>query len=153
MALSIVSVRHRKSYPLGIKQIVKEPQIEEKVQENAQRKAQEKASKPEQPSKEKKPKGRKKGSKNKPKEASKDIQYKVLETLLQTVTLSLISTLGCLPSSYLLLDGYFGNQYYVRLARQFNVHLISKLRCTSGLYFPYTGLYSGKGRKNKYGKN
>jgi len=55
-----------------------------------------------------------------------------------------------LPVSYLLLYGYFGNQYYVRLAQEFKLHLISKLKYTSALYLPNKGEYSGKERKNKY---
>lgn len=37
------------------------------------------------------------------------------------------------------------------MARQGNLHLISKLRCDSALYFPYTGPYAGRGPHRKYG--
>ena len=140
MALSIVSVKNRKSYPLAVEQIVKEKTLNVDEFQDKQK------------TNEPKPKGRPKNSKNKPKQASKDIQYKVLDALLKSVVGLLISQLGYLPVSYLLLDGYFGNQYYVRLAKQYNLNIISKLKSTSGLYLPYIGIYSGKGRKNKYGK-
>ena len=37
------------------------------------------------------------------------------------------------------------------MARQSNLHLISKLRCAAALYFPYTGPYAGRGPRRKYG--
>src|SRR6266567_5429498 len=38
------------------------------------------------------------------------------------------------------------------MARQSNLHLISKLRCDAALYFPYTGPYAGRGPRRKYGR-
>jgi hypothetical protein len=38
------------------------------------------------------------------------------------------------------------------MVRQTGLHLISKLRYDSALYFPSTGLYSGRGPRKKYGK-
>ena len=140
IALSIISVSNRKSYPLAVKQIEKTPQGKNQKTQV------------EQALKEKGKRGRPKGSKNKAKAESEDIQYKILNSLLQRFVASLSSLFGCLPVAYLLLDGYFGNQHYVRLARKYKVHLISKLKYTSGLYLPYSGAYSGKGRKIKYGQ-
>jgi putative transposase len=37
------------------------------------------------------------------------------------------------------------------MARQSNLHLISKLRCDAALYFPSTGPYAGRGPRRKYG--
>jgi putative transposase len=37
------------------------------------------------------------------------------------------------------------------MARQSNLHLISKLRYDAALYFPYTGSYAGRGPRRKYG--
>ncbi len=157
MAMSLVSVNQRKSYPIEIKQIVKEEKKEISKQDATEVKK-------DIPKSEKvtvlnqnnvltkRSKGRPKGSKNKPKEASKDIQYKVLEELLKSVTISLLSLIGNIPVSFLVLDGYFGNQYYVRLALNYKVHLISKLKSTASLYFKYEGPYSGRGRHKKYGK-
>ena len=101
---------------------------------------------------EKRGKGRPKGSKNMPKEGSADVQYGIIVELLQSVISALSAYLGFLPVKYLVMDGYFGNQYYIRLAQKYELHLISKLKCTAGLYLPYQGTYSGKGRKNKYGQ-
>jgi hypothetical protein len=62
-------------------------------------------------------------------------------------------------------DGAFGNNDALQMVRQCELHLISKMlsrfkfffkklkpRNDSALYFPYTGKYSGHGRRKKYGK-
>jgi len=137
MALSLISVKKRKSYPMVIEQIVKNKTVAPIASTTC---------------KAKRPKGRPKGSKNKPKQESTDIQYLVLANLLKTVFVSFSGILGFVPTAYLALDGYFGNQYYIRLAKQYKLNLISKLKSTAGLYLPYDGAYSGRGRKTKYGK-
>ena len=58
---------------------------------------------------------------------------------------------GWLPLTYLLLDGHFGNHNTLQMARQSHLHLISKLRSDSALYFPYAGAYCGHGPRRKYG--
>jgi hypothetical protein len=52
---------------------------------------------------------------------------------------------------YLVLDGHFGNHNALHMAHQCHVHLISKLRADSALYWPYTGPYAGRGPRRKYG--
>jgi putative transposase len=61
-------------------------------------------------------------------------------------------TAGVVPLTYLLLDGHFGNHNALHMARQHNLHLISKLRCDAALYFPYAGPYVGRGPRRKYGR-
>lgn len=39
----------------------------------------------------------------------------------------------------------------LQMVRQCDLHIISKLRNDSALYFPYDGEYSGRGRHTKYG--
>lgn len=51
----------------------------------------------------------------------------------------------------LVLDGHFGNHNALGMARQHNLHLISKLRCDAALSFPYTGPSAGHGPHRKYG--
>lgn len=48
-------------------------------------------------------------------------------------------------------DGAFGNNASLQMVRQCDLHIISKLRNDSALYFPYDGEYSGRGRHTKYG--
>ncbi len=59
---------------------------------------------------------------------------------------------GVIPLTYLVLDGHFGNHNALQMARQSHLHLISKLRYDAALYFPYTGLYAGRGPHRKYGR-
>jgi hypothetical protein len=66
----------------------------------------------------------------------------MLEALLQLIA-------GVIPLTYLVLDGHFGNKHALAMARQSNLHLISKLRCDAALYFPYTGPYAGRGPRRK----
>jgi len=51
----------------------------------------------------------------------------------------------------LVLDGHFGNRNALHIARQGNLHLISKRRRDAALYFPYCGSYAGRGPHRKYG--
>jgi putative transposase len=53
---------------------------------------------------------------------------------------------------YFVFDGAFGNNDAVQMVRQLGLHLISKLRHDSALYFSYEGPYSGRGPHKKYGK-
>ncbi len=48
---------------------------------------------------------------------------------------------------YFVYDGAFGNNAAVQMTRQVGLHLISKLRNDSALYFEWAGVYSGKGRR------
>jgi hypothetical protein len=71
---------------------------------------------------------------------------------IQTLLLALLARIGALiPLSYLVLDGHFGNNAAVVMARQCKLHLISKLRSDSCLYLPYDGPYAGRGPRRKYG--
>lgn len=56
-----------------------------------------------------------------------------------------------IPITYVVLDGAFGHNKALRMVRQCNLHIISKLQCNSALYFPYKGTYSGRGAHRKYG--
>ena len=68
--------------------------------------------------------------------------YCVLQAWLDAL-LHLIA--GVVPLTSLVLDGHFGNHNALQMARQHNLHLISKLRYDAALYFPYTGPYAGRG--------
>ena len=148
MTMGIISLNRKKCYPLATQQVIKP--LKENTTETQSKAKNKKGDENSQCAK--KPSGRPKGSKNKPKEVSKDIQYSILDSLLKLVTTMLISTFGSLPCTYLLLDGYFGNQHYMRLAIGYKLHLISKLKSTASLYLPFSGLYKGHGRPPKYGE-
>src|SRR5262249_37815946 len=59
---------------------------------------------------------------------------------------------GVISLTSLVLDGHFGNHHAWQMARQSNLHLIAQLRCDAALSFPYTGPYSGRGPRRKYGR-
>jgi putative transposase len=52
---------------------------------------------------------------------------------------------------YIVYDGAFGKNAAVQMTRQVGLHLISKLRHNSALYFEWNGCYSGRGRRPIYG--
>ena len=142
-ALSLVSVQARRAFPVRVEQVVRS------ATEQASRKAPSAAKQPPAPTIKRRP-GRPQGSKNKPKA---DV---TLTSELQRITgmlgalLKLIA--GFIPLTYLVLDGHFGNHNALHMARQSNLHLISKLRCDAALYLPYAGPYAGRGPHRKYGR-
>ncbi len=67
---------------------------------------------------------------------------------------SLFKLLGdFIPLTYLVLDGHFGNNNALQMARLVNLHIISKLRYDSALYIPYQNPDSNKRYRRKYGEN
>src|SRR2546426_666455 len=141
--LSLVSVQARRSFPMRVEQVVRSDA------EKAASKAKAAAKKPKSPYDKRRP-GRPKGSKNKPKA---DVTF-TPELVRITGWLDALLTLiaGVVSLTYLVLDGHFGNHNALQMARQSNLHLISKLRCDAALYFPYTGPYAGRGPRRKYGR-
>jgi hypothetical protein len=53
---------------------------------------------------------------------------------------------------YFLFDGELGHNDAMQMGSQVGLHLISKLRYNSALYFPYDGPYCGRGPRRKYGQ-
>ena len=142
-ALSVVSVKERQSYPLQVAQVVRSET------EKAAVKAKKKQSKKERKQAQKKP-GRPKGSKNRDKtqveltEELQRIQKMVQEQLEMLKNLVVIR--------HLVLDGHFGNNNALQMTRQCGLHLISKLRRDSALYFRYESKQKRKGPRKRYGQ-
>jgi putative transposase len=65
-------------------------------------------------------------------------------------TLRLLEVVG-IHITYFMFDGAFGNNNSLQMVQQCGLHLISKLRRDSALYFPYTGEQKKRGAKRKYG--
>jgi putative transposase len=151
--LSVISVKKRHSFLLDIRQFFRAHTNEdnavstshknsapsgnaEKTRRNAQKK--------------RTPKGRPKGRKNTRKE---DVELSPYLLEIQDMLKSLLHRIGnTLTLTYMVLDGAFGNNYALQMVRRCGMHLISKLQVNSALYFPYTGHYSGRGPRRKYGK-
>jgi IS4 transposase len=136
--LSLVSVEQRHSFPIQIEQVIKSD-IE---------KSRPSATKEIKP-KEKRQRGRPKGSKNK----NKTEVILTSELLrIQKMINSLLKLLGdFIPLTYLVLDGHFGNNNTLQMARLVNLHIISKLRHDSALYVPYENPESSNRSRRKYG--
>ncbi len=141
-ALSLVSTKERRSFPMRFEQVVKTDA--EKVVAQASKKAQKRNS-----STPKGKPGRPKGSKNKDK-----TQVTLTEELsrIRKMLRELLALAGnFLPLTYLVLDGHFGTNNALQMTRQCGLQLLSKLRWDSALYFRYQGAYAGHGPRRKYG--
>lgn len=57
-----------------------------------------------------------------------------------------------IPLTYLVVDGHFGNNNALQMARQVNLHIISKLRYDSALYLPLQNPDSNSRSRCKYGE-
>ena len=140
--LSLVSTQERRSFPLRVEQVVRSDA------EKAASKAKADAKK-QKPSTDKRRPGRPKGRKNTPKAAITRTPELVRIAGMLDALLKLIA--GVVPLTYLVLDGHFGNNNALQMARQSHLHLISKLRHDAALYLPYAGPYVGRGPRRKYG--
>jgi putative transposase len=136
--LSLVSVEQRHSFPIQIEQVIKSDIEKSSSSPTKEIKPQEKRGR-----------GRPKGSKNKNK-----TQVVLTSELLriQKMIKSLFKLLAkFIPLTYLVLDGHFGNNNALQMARQVNLHIISKLRSDSALYIPYQHPDPNSRSRRKYG--
>jgi len=140
--LAPVSTTERRAFPLGVEQVVR-PEAAP-----AAPKARPKAQKTKAHSAKGKP-GRPKGSKNKNKdEVTLSPEWQCIQAMIQAL-LRLVA--GWLSLPYLALDGHFGHNHALQMTRQCGLHLISKLRSDSALYFPYEGPQPKRGPRRTYG--
>jgi putative transposase len=130
LALSLVDVEQRRSYPLRIAQHLP-AQAPDPLTPTPKR-----------------GRGRPKGSKNHAKPTPLlNAELTLLATLLRTV-LNLIAPLSV---KHLVLDGFFGTAPAMWMVRDCGLHLISKLRHNAALYFPYAGRKPRRGPMPRYG--
>ena len=146
-AVSLISVKKRRSYPMLMEQIVRgEASATPKMPQTPPKKAtisKTSEAKGDQP-------GRPKGSKNRNKtEVVLNDTLKQIQSMLKTV---LATIGGFIEIRYFLLDGYFGNNHTLQMVRDCGLHLISKLRRDAALYLPPTTPYQGRGRPAIYGE-
>ncbi len=140
LALSLVSVNERRSYPMAIEQIVRDDTSSAS------------ASKQDATPKEtlKRPRGRPKGSKNRDK--TDVVIIGVLKQLQMMIKTLLSKARGSIQLRYLVLDGYFGHNNALQMTRQCDLHLISKLRSDAALFWQPTDEKEGPGRPQLYGE-
>ena len=143
-SLSLVSVKEGRSYPLFMEPIVRG--------ETCIRSLPETSDLPEETQKPlpRRKRGRPKGSRNRNKT---DVQLSDTLKHLQTMVKALLRRIDDLiPVRYLVLDGYFGDNPALQMTQQCGLHLISKFRINTALYFPSTLPYAGRGRPRIYGE-
>ena len=141
LAFTVVSVERREAYPVRMEQLTKGKALcgKKKSKETIKKKVEKKGQR-----------GRPKGSRNKNRrdvELSEPLQQ--MQVWLKD-TLHLLNVAG-IPITYFAFDGAFGNNSSLQMVQQCGLHLISKLRRDSALYFSYTGKQKKHGAKRKYG--
>ena len=142
--LSLVSVEQRHAYPLQVEQVVRTEA--EKVAAKARKRKRQVKKK----SASRKKPGRPKGSKNRDK-----TQVELTPELLRIqamVKKQVVMLKNLITVRHLALDGHFGNNNALQMVLQCGLHLISKLRCDSALYFVYEGPQKSRGPRIRYGK-
>jgi len=133
--LSLIDVEKRISWPMLIEQMLPKPKQKKLVAVKSK--------------KQKRGRGRPKGSKNK---NNRNVVLNAEMAQVQAMLQKLLKLIGdTLQPVYFVYDGAFGNNAAVQMTRQVELHLISKLRNNSALYFKWNGVYSGKGRQPVYG--
>jgi putative transposase len=135
LSLSLLSVKRRTSYPVLTEQV--EKPSDALVQEPPKPKARGR-------------RGRPQGSKNRNRRA---VELSPSLRFIQAHIKRLLEQSGdAFKVGYFLFDGELGHNDALQMTRQVGLHLISKLRYNSALYFPYDGPYCGRGPRRKYGQ-
>lgn len=134
LSLSLLRVKRRCAYPLRLEPVLKatvsEPPAAVKPHAKGQR-------------------GRPKGSRNRNR---RDVTLSPYLGFVQGLIRQVLALIGReLKVVYLVFDGAFGHNDALQMVRQTGLHLISKLRHDAAWYFPYEGLYAGRGPRRQYG--
>ena len=146
--ISLISTKNRTSFPLMIQQIVRSEEKTKCTEDLSSTKNSKGDQNKSEPKKKNGP-GRPKGSRNKNKE---DVYLSPYLCFIQSMLNKVLQIIGnCTILNYIVFDGAFGNNNALQMVKQCRKHLISKLHRNSALYFPYSGKYSGRGRRKKYG--
>jgi hypothetical protein len=135
LSLSLLSVKRRTSYPVLTEQVEKVCEAAAQAQSTKKSKGQ---------------RGRPQGSKNRNR---REVALSPSLRFIQEHIQSLLKQIGdAFKVVYFLFDGELGHNDAMQMVRQVGLHLVSKLRHNSALYFPYAGPYAGRGPHRKYGK-
>jgi len=130
LALSLVDVEKRRSYPLLVEQRVPVKRVEKN--EPAVKRG----------------RGRPKGSKNQVK--STPVLSAEL-THLGEMLRATVRRIAPLKVKHVVLDGFFGSYPATWMVREAGLHVVSKLRHNAALYLPYTGQKPRRGPTPRYG--
>jgi len=130
LSFSLVDVKSHRAYPLFSKQL-KQSKKKKRVK-SANSKV-----------------GRPKGSKNR---NSSEIRIKGLFRVVNWYLKKIQKVIKLPTLQYFVYDGAFGNNAGIQAVRRSNLHLISKLKKNSTLYFKFKGEQKRRGRKRIYGE-
>jgi putative transposase len=98
-------------------------------------------------------KGRPKGSKNKPYQEPNSLSLQTFKIAVDDLMAQLAKPCVVLKIPYLVLDGFYGNQHYLKYAQTKGLQIISKLKHNAALILPYPGeAKPARGRSKKYDK-
>ena len=135
LSLSLLSVKRRTSYPVVTEQVEKPRETVAQVQPTKKSRGQ---------------RGRPPGSKNRNR---REVELSPSLRFIQEPSKSLLQQIGdAFKVVYFIFAGELGHNDAWQMVRQVGLHLVSKLRYNSALYFPYAGPYCGRGPRRKYGK-
>src|SRR3989440_3094039 len=135
LSLSLLSVKRRTSYPVVTEQVEKACAAAAQAQPTKTARG---------------PRGRPKGSKNRNR---REVELSPSLRFIQQHIQRLLQQIGdAFKVVYFIFDGELGHNDAMQMVRQVGLHLVSKLRYNSALYFPYAGPYAGRGPRRKYGK-
>ena len=135
LSLSLLSVKRRTSYPVLTEQVEKVCEAAAQAQSTKKSRGQ---------------RGRPQGSKNRNR---REVALSPSLRFIQEHIQSLLKQIGdAFKVVYFIFDGELGHNDAMQMVRQVGLHLVSKLRHNSALYFPYAGPYAGRGPHRKYGK-
>jgi putative transposase len=135
LSLSLLSVKRRTSYPVVTAQVEKPGETAAQAQPTQKSRGQ---------------RGRPPGSKHRHR---REVELSPSRRFIQEPIKRLLQQIGdAFKGVYCIFDGELGHNDAVPMVRQVGLHLISKLRYNSALYFPYAGPYTGRGPRRQYGK-
>jgi len=130
LSFSLIDVKSRRAYPLFSKQLKQKKK--KKSEDTPKRK-----------------RGRPKGSKNK---NSSELRLEGLYKIVNWYIKVIMKTIKLPQLRYFVYDGAFGNNVGIQSVKRAGLHLISKLKKNSSLYFKFEGEQKGRGRKRVYGE-
>jgi putative transposase len=145
LGASVVNVQTKKSHFLSCTQLIQPNKTEELVDSATNQATSQPVAKGK--------KGRPKGSKNKPYQEPNSLSFQTFKIAVDDLMAQLAKSCVVLKIPYLVLDGFYGNQHYLKYAQTKGLQIISKLKHNAALILPYQGeAKPARGRSKKYDK-
>ncbi len=129
LGVSLVNVQAQKSHFLSCLQLIKTTKTEAAVVSSA-------LSEPSNTGFKQK-RGRPKGSKNKPYTEPESLSFVTFKSPVDDLLLQLARHCASIILPYIVLEGFYDNQHYLKYAQSKGLKMISKLKCNAHLILPY----------------